>query len=93
MYKVVYNACYGGFSFSKEAEKWIEERTDIWYRDLPRHDKLLVECVETFGEKVNGSFSSICIKEIDQPQYKIDEYDGWETVVTPGSIVWRDASK
>ena len=93
MYKVVYNACYSGFSFSQEAEKWIEERTDIWYRDLPRHHKLLVECVETLGDKVNGQFSEICIKEIVQPEYKIDEYDGWEAVVTPDSIVWQDASK
>ena len=91
MYKVVLNKCYGGFSFSYEAEKWMEERNDTWYRDLPRHHPLLIECVQTFGDKVNGAFSEICIVEIENPQYKIDEYDGYESVITPDTIAWQDA--
>lgn len=117
MPKIVYNACYGGFSLSKEAEelyfkksgltvypmtdKWctywfMEEpngRTldqmfkdkvkDIYTRYLDRHDPVLVKVVEELGsKKASGDCAKLQIHETEASSYKIDEYDGFESVVT-----------
>ena len=124
MNKVVYNNCYGGFSLSEAAVKWLMEnareeikqflakelkkikesdKTDslpqftsqieragnrlMWdFREdgLPRHDKDLVACVEALGYKAASGFcSSLAIKELKGSTYRIDEYDGMETVYEP----------
>jgi hypothetical protein len=140
MTKVVYNACYGGFSLSREAckrywelqgkEVWIEEHPkypsvdmftvllvppeerlkqpenwhsltmkerlafseqynkQTWYnRDVSRHDPILVQVVEELGEKANGMCAKLSIDEVSGP-YRIDEYDGNETVVEPDGYDW-----
>jgi hypothetical protein len=141
MTKVVYNACYGGFSLSKEAcqryweikgqEVWIEyddkfksfglftvwlvpptERVNksdeefqsmtmneriaynkayseqTWQdRYVDRHDPILVQVVEELGEEANGPHANLQIAEVDGP-YRIDEYDGYESVETPDSYDW-----
>lgn len=101
--KVVYNACYGGFSLSLAAQKlylekkghtpklhkgkiswdehrYIEEPYDFSSRELVRHDPLLVEVVEELGEGAYGDCAKLRIKEV-KGLYRIDEYDGLETVV------------
>lgn len=95
MYKVVINVCYGGFSLSKEAsEILIDQGVDInpcygyLPDDLPRHDKRLVEVVEKLGEKANARFSKLKVIEIESPMYRIDGYDGMESVEVPSSIDW-----
>lgn len=46
-----------------------------------RDDKLLVECVEKFGEKANGRCAELHVVEIpDGTEYIIDEYDGMEHI-------------
>lgn len=134
MTKVVYNACYGGFSLSKEAcqrywdiigqQVWIEdsqwgftvwlippeERLEeregssmtmdehiaynlayskqTWYnRNVDRHDPVLVQVVEELGEKAGGSYAKLEIEEVHGP-YRIDEYDGNESVMTSGDYDW-----
>ncbi len=138
MVRVVYNACYGGFSLSKEAcqryweikgkQIWIEDdnwaftvwlvpppeerlklknskefaamsmderiahnRThteQTWYdREVDRHDPVLVQVVEEVGDKANGEYAKLCIDEVSGP-YRIDEYDGFESVMTAGSYDW-----
>ena len=136
MAKVVYNACYGGFSLSREAckrywelqgkEVWIEdgkysgsftvwlvppkERVEqkewssmtmderiaynkkhseqTWYnRNVERHDPVLVQVVEELGEKANGECAKLAIAEVSGP-YRIDEYDGSESVESPDSYDW-----
>ena len=113
MRKVVYNACYGGFSLSREAvllarkysknPKWggatikgdIYDsgqvcNSDYGYIDdlIARHDPILVKVVEELGvEKAGGSLSNLKIAEVDGP-YRIDEYDGFESVETPNSYDW-----
>lgn len=85
--KVVYNACYGGFGLSAEAFDLYKERTGVgidysWC--IARDDKHLVEVVEELGEKANGPFANLDIKEIpDGAEFEIDEYDGYESVVPP----------
>ena len=102
MNKVVYNACYGGFSLSKEAAKWlIEHGSDKINEDInsitfnmfnyegERHDKLLIECVENLGsELASGNCANLQIAIINGNKYRIDEYDGSETVIEPNDEKW-----
>lgn len=83
--KVVYNACYGGFNLSEKARKLLNELKGekVDYRDLPRHDKDLVAVVEELGSEANGLCASLRIATINSDRYRISEYDGWESVVTP----------
>ncbi len=104
MHKVVYNACYGGFSLSNKAmDRMVElgyeglilnPEYDPSYKsffasikywgdyDVPRHNPILVQVVEELGEKANGMCSELRIEEVDGP-YRIEEYDGFETVKEP----------
>lgn len=90
--KVVYNACYGGFSLSAEARDWLIARKwqfadslpepyrgSVYAYDLPRHDPVLVECVEALGERANGRCADLSIATVERA-YEITEYDGYETV-------------
>jgi hypothetical protein len=82
--KIVINDCYGGFSLSDEATKEYEKRTgktEVYSRDIPRDDKTLVEIVEEWGERANGSCAELSVKEIpDDVSWEIDEYAGIETI-------------
>jgi hypothetical protein len=107
MVRVVYNACYGGFSLSNDAMDRIIElgyeglRPNAEYDpsyesffasikywgdcDIPRHNPILVQVVEELGEKANGSCARLAIEEVDGP-YRIEEYDGFETVKEPYDV-------
>ena len=140
MTKVVYNACYGGFSLSKEAcqrywdikgqQVWIEDDKEfpslglwtVWLtppeerptknknwnsmtmderdnfnhqyyqhtwreNNVDRHDPVLVQVVEELGDKANAKHAQLKIDEVDGP-YRIDEYDGNESVMTSGDYDW-----
>jgi hypothetical protein len=59
-----------------------------WYHDgVVRHDPVLVQVVEELGDKANGEYAKLRVAEISGP-YRIDEYDGFESVETPGSYDW-----
>jgi hypothetical protein len=115
MAKVVYNACFGGFSLSNEAmDRMVElgydlkpnpkynsnakskygdssQKYECWgYVYCPRHHPILVQVVEELGEKANGMCANLQIEEVDG-LYKIEDYDGNETVVTPGGCDWQYA--
>lgn len=49
---------------------------------IERHDPFLVQVVEELGEEANSRFSKLTIYETDSRMYRIDEYDGYETVKT-----------
>lgn len=51
-----------------------------YYGSLSRHDPILVQVVEELGEKANGEYSKLAIEEVSGP-YRIEEYDGYESVV------------
>lgn len=98
MHKVAYNACYGGFSLSREAILWLsshgiyDKYHGISNLDcLPRHEPLLIQCIQRFeelGEDVNDNeCSDIRITEIDSDMYFIKNYDGAETVITPKDMI------
>lgn len=65
---------------------------DYWGGDLKRSDPLLIECIETLGKAANGSCSSLAIAEVPPgTSYRIDEYDGNESVVTRDDYEWETA--
>jgi hypothetical protein len=103
MNKVVYNACYGGFELSLAANEWLEEHgyedsdpnpehyecyPEYRYSRIERHNLLLVKCVEELGEAASGSCANLAIAEIYGTVYRIEEYDGLETVVEAYDQEW-----
>lgn len=91
-YKVVYNGSYGGFSLSEKATDMLYElgalNDDVDSWSIERHNPHLVKVVEELGDLASSSFSNLKIAEITSSIYKIDEYDGAESVVTPDRIAW-----
>ena len=86
--KVVYNACFGGFRLSDKAIKEYKRRSktsdvEIWR--IARHDPILISIVEELGEEANGDYSDLKVKYIEGNKYRINEYDGNESVDTPES--------
>jgi hypothetical protein len=60
---------------------------------LERHDPLLVKMVETLGsEAASGDHAALEVRELEQPLYRIDEYDGNENIEEPKHVRWDDAS-
>jgi ABC-type oligopeptide transport system substrate-binding subunit len=55
--------------------------------NFPRHNPLLVQVVEELGVEVNTWASKLCIKQVSGP-YRIEEYDGAETVYEPNDYAW-----
>ena len=99
-YKVAFNGCYGGFSLSNKAIERLNElgilfeHESRWnYNDMPRHHPLLIQVIEELGTEASDQYSNICISEIDCPRYKIEEYDGSESVITPNDIRWIEIEK
>lgn len=89
MYKVVYNACYGGFGLSEEAIQYLKDKHGLNPDEkFERHDKRLVDVVEALGDKASGFCAKLAIAEIESRMYRIDEYDGCESVETPNSYEW-----
>ena len=63
--------------------------TQTWCAiDVDRHDPVLVQVVEELGDKANGQYAKLAIKEVSGP-YRITEYDGYETVETPADCDWK----
>ena len=102
--KIVLNGCYGGFGLSYEAMAlyWYARCRDLYfYKDISiyndysidRTDLILVSVVETMGSKAaSGSFAKLYIEEIPNgTQYKIDEYDGMEGLITKDDDGWHTA--
>jgi hypothetical protein len=59
-----------------------------WYdRNVSRHDPILVQVVEELGDKADGMCAKLAIAEVSGP-YRIDEYDGYETVKQPDGYDW-----
>ena len=50
---------------------------------IQRHDEDLVRVVEELGKDAGDQYSKLVIREIEGNTYRIDEYDGYETVILP----------
>lgn len=90
--EIVYNGSYGGFYLSDEAVDRLRElkgdrnfNANRYYEDDHRTDPDLIQVVHELGSKVNGlnGISDLRTKEIKKGEiYRIDKYDGLETIVT-----------
>ena len=58
-----------------------------WF-DKRRHHSDLIAVVEALGNAASGDCAALCIAKIDSKQYRIDEYDGAEEIVTPDGEDW-----
>ena len=91
-YKVLYNASYGGFSLSEEMER-ILNHLGLDPYTIARHDPRLIDLVQEIGiENVGAPGCNLEIANIDSDQYRIEEYDGLETVVEPQDLFWINAT-
>lgn len=89
--KVVFNACYGGFSLSAAAC----QRLGLEHsgRDTERDDPKLVAVVEELGEASWGDFAELAIRDIPAGScWRIDEYDGMESVMLDSEYEWKVAT-
>lgn len=116
MTKIIYNACYGGFSISLEAAlrgreisnnpKWggvlqgeaypdgeIRTMGHGYGREIPRNDSTLVQVFEELGcHRASGGFANLQLRELPAGiKYRIDEYDGYESVMTIDEYEWEVA--
>ena len=94
MTKIVYNACFGGFGLSETAwERYRElggQETSRY--DINRADPALVQVVEELGDAANTRFSDLRITDVPAgTKYRIDEYDGNESVCTIDDYEWSIA--
>jgi hypothetical protein len=95
--KVVYNTSIGGFSISLEAltrmqELGYEGESSIYNKcahlhGCARHNPILVQVVEELGKEANGPGSDLCIEQVFG-RYRIENYDGAETVIEPEDYEW-----
>ena len=89
----------------RTGREWTEEATrfgmtmfsvvgdEPWYcRDIPRTDPVLVALVEEWGDRANGECASLKVVPVPKgTAYRIDEYDGYESVETRDDIDWSIA--
>lgn len=95
MHKIAYNDRVGGFELSTAAFLWLglhgiyDKYPGIVNLDsLPRHEPLLIQCIEELGDDANyNECSDIRITEIDSDMYYIKNYAGKETVITPKDMI------
>lgn len=57
-------------------------------QDIPRHDPVLVKIVEELKDEANGECAKLVVAEIETPMYRIEDYDGMESIQTPEAIDW-----
>ena len=92
MTKVVYNNCYGGFGLSRKAVilgQKLANDPNWCGNSLARTDSILVAVVEQLGKKANGKHASLAIEEVPKgTAYRIDEYDGYESVKINSDYDW-----
>jgi len=100
MAKIVFNDCFGGFGVSDKAIqryweiKGLPVPDDFTRFDLEedRADPILVQVVEELGDEANIVYSDLQIRELPAGTlYRIDEYDGSETVMTQDEYTWKVA--
>ena len=97
--KIVINERYGGFSLSGEGLKRYYKLKGIPLpdygsgREIKRTNPDLIQVVEELGEGANGAFAGLVVRDIPAgAQYRIAEYDGYETLELRDEIDWDIAT-
>ena len=94
MTKIVYNACYGGFGLSEKAFARYKELggTSDYHLDIVRTDPILVQVIAELGEEANSWGAKLCMIALPAgTKYRLEEYDGFETVMTFEDYKWETA--
>lgn len=89
--EVVYNNGFGGFGLSTEAKILYGAKTGkllTWDDGVDRHDPNLVEVVKELGERASKRTACLAVVKIEGGEYRVDEYDGAERIVTPQMESW-----
>ena len=55
---------------------------------MHRHDPDLIRVIEELGKSASSPYSNLKVAEISGRAYRIDEYDGWETISEPDDYNW-----
>ena len=85
-YEILYEADAELGNFSHSNEVYFTDR------DIERDDPFLVQVVEELGEESNGRCANLQIAVVPAGTlYRIDEYDGNESVLTPDDYKWKIA--
>nr|QBK86749.1 MAG: hypothetical protein LCMAC103_00800 [Marseillevirus LCMAC103] len=82
MPEIAHNTCYGGFTLSDECADLMVTYGCEHPHDAPRHDPALLRAINVLGrERSAGPYCKIGIEIIRGNRYRIDEYDGIESVI------------
>lgn len=65
------------------------EKNTHYYLNIKRDDPDLISVIEKLGKKANGACANLQIATVEG-QWRIDEYDGNESVMTRDSYDWND---
>ena len=80
------------FEKRKASNRAHTEKTLPSLRDICRHDPVLIQVIEELGARANGHCAELAIAELPSgTAYRIDEYDGRESVETICSYEWTVA--
>jgi len=65
---------------------------DYGARPDDRTDPVVIQVIEELGDEANGMCAKLCIAELPSgTRYRIDEYDGLESVETEDTYEWKVA--
>ena len=64
----------------------------MFCRDISRHDPMLLQVVSELGEAASGMCTALVIHETKGNRYRIDEYDGFESVQEPDDLEWIEVA-
>lgn len=91
-HRVLINRSYGGWALSQEALTLVsyyctEQGIPDLGEDLPRHHPVLLQVFDELGsDLMSGGNCKIKCVEMSGDLYRINEYDGKETLITPKDI-------
>jgi len=75
----------------RQSNQLVDKYT-ISSRDFDRTDPILVQVVEELGSKADGSCAKLTIETLEKGTlYRINEYDGYESIETNNDIEWSVA--
>lgn len=74
-------------------KRWTcSEHPDFHDSDIARDDPALIEVIEELGERAAGDCAKLAIEEVETGTlWRIDEYDGNESIMTQDSYEWNIA--
>lgn len=78
--EIVLNKCYGGFSISEAARKFLDLENCY---DVSRLDKTFINLVKADSHRASGFFAQLKVVSIpdEATDWEIFDYDGIETLI------------